>query len=106
MPAAAHPPMPDSPSPSSAACRWVRKPAINVQVANRYDGPKPEPLRGRRSYGLRSRWRVFDELVRPRDEVLHVRGIRVPAVVLAPRQFAIQQANVDAGHLFRPIVVR
>src|SRR5436853_6116703 len=41
----------------------------------------------------------------PLDEELHVRSILMPAVVLAPGKFAVEQAGVDRRH-FRCSIVR
>ena len=42
--------------------------------------------------------RMPNEPVGPLDEVLHVGGVRVAAVVLAPGQLPVQEAGVDRGH--------
>src|SRR6478672_1190707 len=49
---------------------------------------------------------MLKELVRPWDEVLPVRTVGVPAVVLPPRQLSVQHAHVDPRHLLRLVVVR
>src|SRR5436189_3764276 len=41
---------------------------------------------------------MSNELIGPRDEVLHVRTIFVSAVVLTPGEFAVEQAGVDRRH--------
>ncbi len=40
---------------------------------------------------------MSDELVGPLEEPLHIGGIGVAAVVLAPRQLAVEQAVIDGG---------
>ena len=45
-----------------------------------------------------------DELVRPLDEVLHIRSVGVASVMLPPRQLPIQQRQVHGRHL-RGVVI-
>src|SRR6185295_16731301 len=52
------------------------------------------------------RRRVPEKFVRPRDEVLPVRTVGVAAVVLAPGQVAVEQANTDRWHFLLRVVVR
>lgn len=50
-------------------------------------------------------WRsMADELIRPLNEVLHVREIGVSSVVLAPGEFAVEQAVIHRRH-FRCVIV-
>ena len=55
----------------------------------------------------RRRWRVTspEEEVRPREEVLPVRRVGVAAVVLPPREVAVEQADVHRRHLLLRVVV-
>ena len=47
---------------------------------------------------------MLDELICPRDEVLHVRTVFVSTIVLAPGEFAVEQAGVDGRHLCSSII--
>src|SRR5258706_15905164 len=47
---------------------------------------------------------LLEELAGPGDEMLHVRAILVAAVVLAPGEFAVEQAGVDRRHLRGAVV--
>ena len=54
----------------------------------------------------RRRGDAVEELVGPGNEVLPIRAVGVPAVMLTPGQLAIEQAHVDRRHLLVVIVVR
>lgn len=58
----------------------------------------------RRFFRLLLNWSVTNETVRPFDEVLHVRCVRVAAVVLAPGKLTTQQALVHGRHLCRVVI--
>src|SRR5215203_4574652 len=45
------------------------------------------------------------KIVRPREEVLPVRRVGVAAVVLPPRQLAVEQPDVHRGHALLHVVV-
>ena len=70
-------------------------------------------LNGSRSGGLRlrdgnvrrRRVAALEEIVRPREEILPVRCVGVSAVVLAPRELPVEQADVHRRHLLGHIVV-
>ena len=65
-------------------------------------GPRGR-LIGRHS--RRGRRRVRQEPVCPRNEILPVRSVRVPAVMLTPRQLAVEQSGVHRRHLLGHVVV-
>src|SRR5206468_2073525 len=46
----------------------------------------------------------LEELAGPLDEVFHVRAIFVSAVVLAPSEFAVEEAGVHGRHFRRAII--
>ena len=48
---------------------------------------------------------MLDHLVRPGDEVLHVRPVFMSAIVLAPSQLAIRQPCIDRGHFGELVLV-
>src|SRR5215204_200807 len=55
--------------------------------------------------GSRKAIRALHQPVRPLDEVLHVRAVLVPAVVLAPRELTPKKANIDRRHLRSAVAV-
>ena len=55
--------------------------------------------------GRRRVWRVTDKFVGPGDKVLHIRGVGMAAVMLAPGQLAIEHADVHLRHLLGMVVI-
>src|SRR5262245_16560046 len=48
---------------------------------------------------------VFQEFIRPGDEVLPVRSIRVSAVVLTPCELAVEQCDIHLWHFLGLVIV-
>src|SRR6266498_2116626 len=87
-----------------AKASWRNPRATNSEASWR-DGTSDMMLQVNVSFRRRSgSRRVFDELVGPRDEVLQVRPVFVPAIVLTPGKFALEQAGVDRRHFCRAII--
>src|SRR5262245_27618557 len=47
---------------------------------------------------------MLQQLIRPTNEVFPVRSVGMSAVVLTPRNMAIEEADIDCGHFFRLII--
>jgi hypothetical protein len=49
-------------------------------------------------------WSAADKFIRPGDEIFHVGRIGMTAIVLPPRELAIEKTDMDWRHFFRVVV--
>ena len=95
---------------AASACRRATAPRSRPQrsSSSRRDGaPRARHgARARRGHRRRCGIRPLELPVGPLEIVLPVRRVRVTAVVLPPRELAVEQPDVHRRHLRRPPVVR